>query len=410
MRFERIKPDMQDEELRKAQDNISEEQVSDEAEASPEESLKKDISEESVKSENRKEIDRNGKELLPYIVLPLILLAISIAVFILFRHYNNSLEGANKQETYGNYYVMIPAEHNSSFWDAVYRGAFEAGKKSDTYVEKMSESLYGDYSAVELIQMATASGADGIIVCSDESEEMCGQINDARRNGIPVVTLLSDSSQSDRCSFVGISYYNLGKIYGNEIAKIAKERTNGENGTEIMNKAGEPEPVRVAVLMDSTVESSGQNILISEINDVLDGYADIAVNVEVYPVDDTNSFSVEESVSGLFSGKDRVRPDIVVCLSDTETMSAYQMVVDYNLVGHVSILGYYDSEAICKAIDRGAIYATVTVDTDQMGEYCVQALDEYRSLGNTSQYLTTDLLTIDKSNVADYLKEGDGNE
>lgn len=342
--------------------------------------------------------ERRRLELLPYVMVSIFLLAAVLMVYILFRHYSNSLEGTKSTDTYDSYYVMITAENNSSFWDAVYKGAVEAGKKSNAYVEKMSENLYGDYSPVELIKMATASGADGIIVCSDESAEMCEQINNAGRNGIPVVTLLSDNSQSERCSFVGISYYNLGKIYGSEIAKIAKE------------KSSEQEMLNAVVLVDSTMESSGQNILISEINDILAGFPDISVNVSMCSVDDTNSFSVEESVSTLFTGRNQERPDIVVCLSDTETLSAYQMVVDYNLVGHVSILGYYDSDTIYKAIDRGAIYATVTVDTGQMGEYCVQALDEYRSLGNTSQYLTTDLFTIDKENVGEYLKEGDGNE
>ena len=61
-----------------------------------------------------------------------------------------------------------------------------------------------------------------------------------------------------------------------------------------------------------------------------------------------------------------------------------------------------------KAIERNVIYATVSVDTMQMGKYCVDALTEYHELGYTSQYFTTDITLIYKDNVSEYL--GGGNE
>ena len=125
-------------------------------------------------------------------------------------------------------------------------------------------------------------------------------------------------------------------------------------------------------------------------------------------VDDTNAFSVEESIRDIFMEEEL--PDIIICLNELNTTCVYQAVVDYNKVGKVYILGYYDSETIINAIDRNVIYATVSIDTDQMGRYCVDALSEYHELGYTSQYFTADIELIKKSNVHKYLEGGEENE
>ena len=75
----------------------------------------------------------------------------------------------------------------------------------------------------------------------------------------------------------------------------------------------------------------------------------------------------------------------------------------------MNILGYYDSYTIINAIDRNVIYATVSIDTMQMGQFCVEALTEYNTYGNTSQYFTADIALIDKDNVSLYL-EGDAED
>ena len=78
--------------------------------------------------------------------------------------------------------------------------------------------------------------------------------------------------------------------------------------------------------------------------------------------------------------------------------------MDYNKVGAVSILGHYVSNTILNAIDRGVIYATVDIDTSQMGGFCIDALLNYHDLGYTSQYFTADISLITRDNVDGYLR------
>ena len=136
--------------------------------------------------------------------------------------------------------------------------------------------------------------------------------------------------------------------------------------------------------------------------------SDMQIEMTLVSVDNKNTFSVEESIRDIFMKEEL--PDIIICLNELTTTCVYQAVVDYNKVGTVNILGYYDSDTIIKGIDRNVIYATVSIDTMQMGKYCVEALSEYHELGYTSQYFTADIDLIRKGNVSRYLKKEEDDE
>ena len=69
------------------------------------------------------------------------------------------------------------------------------------------------------------------------------------------------------------------------------------------------------------------------------------------------------------------------------------------------MLGYYDSETILKAIDKGSIYATFAIEAKTVAEQCVNALNEYNNTGFVSDYYSSNYILINRKNLADYLQE-----
>lgn len=339
---------------------------------------------------------KNNIVLLMFMTLFLIVMTAVIGI-VVFRFYMSSFHEVADEKIYDRYYVMITEDSKSSFWQSVYQGAYEQGLLENTYVDMLGDNLAHDYSREDLMHIAISSNVDGIIVAADESERMSELINEAAAEGIPVVTLYGDNTHSDRCSFVGVGGYNLGSEYGKQVLRIIKE-------------SEEKPKTKVTVLVNAYALDSGQNIICSGIQDTLDKAKEEGKEIEMtlVSVDDTNAFSVEESIRDIFMEEEI--PDIIICLNELNTTCVYQAVVDYNKVGEVSILGYYDSETIIKAIDRNVIYATVSIDTRQMGQFCVKALSEYHELGYTSQYFTADIELIKKSNVQKYLEGGEEDE
>ena len=247
------------------------------------------------------------------------------------------------------------------------------------------------------MRIAMSSGVDGIFVESDESDEMSQMIDEAVERGIPVVTLYGDNTHSALCSFVSVGSYNLGREYGREVLKLASVSESTA-------------PMTVAVLVNAHALNSAQNIVCSGIQDALEQEKIRGPEIELslITVDDTNTFSVEESIRDIFMNEKL--PDIIICLNELSTTCVYQAVVDYNSVGEVAILGYDDTDTILKAIERNVVNATISIDTEQMGAFCVDALQEYYRFGYTSQYFTADVTIIDQNNVGEYLQAQEATE
>ena len=315
-----------------------------------------------------------------------------------FRFYRSGFKEETENKTYGRYYVMITDDRKSSFWQSVYQGAYERGLEEDAYVEMLGDNLSENYSREELMRIAISSDVDGIIVASDESGRMTNFIDEAVEEGIPVVTCYGDNSHGKRCSFVGISNYNLGKEYGRQVLKILNEEGH------------DMDPVKIVVLASAYAQDPGKVIFFSTIQDTIinEGEGNVKVDLSQVSINDSNAFAAEEAIRDLFMGEEV--PDIIICMNELNTTCVYQAVVDYNKVGQVNILGYYDSDTIIRGIDRNVIYATVSIDTEQMGAFCIDALTEYNELGYTSQYFTADVKLINKDNVSAYLGGGEDDE
>ncbi|MBQ1570363.1 MAG: hypothetical protein IIZ78_04495, partial [Clostridiales bacterium] len=74
------------------------------------------------------------------------------------------------------------------------------------------------------------------------------------------------------------------------------------------------------------------------------------------------------------------------------------------------ILGYYDSDTILKAIDRGSVYATFAIETKTVAKQCVNALNEYNNTGFVSEYNPANYILINRQNVSEYTREDDKDE
>ena len=76
-----------------------------------------------------------------------------------------------------------------------------------------------------------------------------------------------------------------------------------------------------------------------------------------------------------------------------------QAVLDFNLAGKVTIIGYYSSDDILTAVEKGVISVTCDVDTEQLGRYSIEALTEYQKDGRTNSYYNVDINFLDREAV-----------
>ena len=354
------------------------------------------------------------------VTMTIVLLIATLLGLIYFRQQitGNSLPDEEQYNEYERQYVLITKDIDDTFWDSVYEEMKETGDATGAYVERLGRNLSMEYSKSDLLRIAIDSHVDGIILEADESDETTSLINKADEEGIPVVTILHDCMGTTRKSYVGISNYNLGNEYGKLIIRAIEdiETREKEVAAEVQQEGAViaeqvPVPVQVLILMDKNSTDTSQNIIYTAIQEALEkkGFDESQVEVETAAISNDGAFGSEESIRDIFQNRE-YQPDVIVCLNELNTTSVYQTVVDQNKVGQIIIIGYYDSDTILRAVERNAIYATITVNTTQMGSYCVEALNEYLDTGHVSDYFSVDFTLINADNVKDYLRSGDEDE
>ena len=331
------------------------------------------------------------------IVGTVIMIAAAIFTGIVFRVITSTMYSVEQEETidYDKHYAFVAEDSESDFWQEVFRAANEQAREYNIYLEDLSTGLGGGYSADELLRIAVNSQMDGIVYSGGASEKVSGLIDKAADAGIGVVVLQNDVETSKRQCYVGLNYYELGQMYALQIDKLI----------ETGNMAG----TTVDILVDGDMSEGASNLIAMAIEDHLrekaEENADYSLpEIVVTRIDAEDIFSAEESIRNIFLEKENL-PNIMLCVNSVYTRCAYQAVVDYNLVGQIQIIGYFANDTILDAVDKQVIFSTVSIDTDEMGKSCIQALYEYNSMGYTNSYLPVGIEVVDQAKAHQILEE-----
>lgn len=324
-------------------------------------------------------------------VLAIFLIIIIVLTGTSIVYFKNSLNVKQQDnveyKSYDKHYAFIVDDKSDAFWDAVYESAKAEGEKYNIFLEQSGKNLAVNYTKNQLLEIAIQSKVDGVIIEGDDSKALSDLINTAVQKKIPVITVLSDCSTSERQSFVGVNSYNIGQVYGEQVLKIAKD-----------------EAADILVLMNSDTNNTIQNIIYAGIRDTLNKDIKIGERYQLtaMAMNNKSTFGTEETVRDIFMNENSI-PDIMICLDEVSTTSAYQAAVDYNKVGEVDIMGCYTSDTILNAIDREVINSTLSIDYNELGRYCIDALNEYNNTGHVSEYMSANINLITSENVREYL-------
>ena len=319
----------------------------------------------------------------------LVLFFATVAGLFYYREMIKNL-GEAREEFFNEYprlYAFIAEDPDSQLSNRIYREISEYAAEKECYVEMTGQNLSTSYSKADRLNIAISSKVDGIILEGDDSEETAMLIDKATANGIPVVTVLSDCEGSARKSFVGLNNYSLGSEYGSELVAIGEK-----------NKKS---PLNVLIFLDGD-DGNSDDIIHLAIQEFVTGRL---ITLSSAVVDTSTPFSSEEGVMSVIDSLESI-PDVIICLNDRTTESAIQCIVEKNLVGKTMILGYYDSETIRKAIDKGSVYATFAIETKTVARQCINALNEYNNTGFVSQYNPANYILINRGNLDSYDPDG----
>lgn len=320
----------------------------------------------------------------------LILLGIFIVGFFVFFTNNfykgvwekSGLEEAEESRVYESQYEMIVGSGKNEFWQAVYASAKKAAENHNAYLEFHASDMGTGYDEIDYMEISIAAGADGIILEFNGEEALKKEIDKAEAAGIPVITIMNDAPDSKRQSFVGVNDYQMGQAYGEQVAALLDEKTE-----------------TALILLDSEKGDFEKSQIYSQIsNVVMEQENGENVKIQAQNLMPENKFDIEEAIRTIFQSPEGP-PQILVCMDEVTTECAYRAMIDFNMVGEVKIIGYYVSDTIREAVNKGLIPVTCTLDTEKMGKDCIEALWEYKQEGRVNSYYNVELEFVSKNEI-----------
>lgn len=322
------------------------------------------------------------KKKLQWILLGIILLFASVffirmlTLFSELSHIENtdSLGRGNFETTY----AFIVEDATDEFWRQTYEAARAAGEEHGVYVEMFGENLQNDYTMEDLFEMAIAANVSGIMV-HPEGDQCMELVKKATEQGIPVITMVDDCNSNEQICFVGTSSYNLGRVYGEQLLALEGDKEK-----------------RVSILVADGENESRKKLIISGIRNAVAGHRFL---IETERVQTDSAFRAEEIIERLILDKEN-RTDVFICLTSDETTYATQLIVEYNQVGRIEIIGTFDSEAAREAIQKKIVHSVVAINSVQLGQQAVRNMIQYQEGDHISSMVDVDIYVFGQSEAS----------
>jgi ribose transport system substrate-binding protein len=165
-----------------------------------------------------------------YVIL-FVLLAINFMMMLFFG--KETFQIKNKPATaikYDYHFVLISEEEDNPYWRLIEKGARDAAKKYNVYLEYLGPKQVDNSEQLKYMDQSIAGNVDGLIAQGITSKRFDQLVNKAFEKGIPFVTVDTDAPKSDRAFYVGSDNYRAGVLAGEALIK----GTQGEQNVGIV--------------------------------------------------------------------------------------------------------------------------------------------------------------------------------
>ncbi|MGB9678828.1 MAG: sugar-binding protein [Thermoanaerobacteraceae bacterium] len=316
-----------------------------------------------------------------HIILILIILIIFLSIFLYKLRWVEEPIFAKNPE----YHFFIVAQNSvDPFWKEVRMGAMDAAKFYNVAVEFNAPKFNNIQEELKYFDIAILSKVDGIIAYVSNNQEFIKLIDDAYKEGIPVITIENDAKDSKRQAYIGTNSFQLGEEAGKLMIKATKGKAN----------------IAIIVSNDYQTDSVNQNLKISGFLDSLKNYKDMKI-VKIY-TSKLGTLSAEEITQSIINSNQEI--NAIYTTDSVDTIGTAQVIVDFNKVGEIHIIGYGDTPDILRYIQKGIIYGSVMSDPYKLGYESIRSMIEIKEKNNVSTFVDTGVNIITKDNIQQYIK------
>ncbi len=294
-------------------------------------------------------------------------------------------------------YYLVSSNVKLQYWQSAAAGLFKAAKQLDVSAEMVGPDTYDAQAEQVAFRSAVAKKPAGILVSAADPNLLKADIDAAIGQGVPVITIDSDTPASKRLTFIGTNNREAGRMGGERLAK----EMGGKGNVIIYSMLAQANvEERLRGYKDALADSPGIKIV-----EVVNMKGDPRV------VFDATSEIVD---------KGKLKPDAFACLEAISCKEVADVLGRKKITGKV-IIAMDTDQGTLDWIKKGSIAATIAQKPFTMAYFGVKLLGDLflnklptldRNFSTDAQsplpmFIDTGATVIDKSNVDGFLSARD---
>jgi len=271
--------------------------------------------------------------------------------------------------------AVIPKGTTHEFWKAIHAGAVQASRELGVEVIWKGPQKEDDRAQqIIVVEDFINRGVDGIVLAPLDDRALCRPVQDAVREGIPVVIIDSGLQGEDYVSFVATDNYKGGVLAAQRLGELVGGKGNV---FLIRYQEGSASTTRRESGFLDTITSDFPNISLL----VHDQYAGATTET---------AYQLAENLLGRF-------PEVegIFCPNESSTFGTLRALQESGLAGKVKFVGFDSSPKLVQALREGQLHGLVLQNPMKMGYLGVKQMvshlkgEKIESRVDTGVYLAT---------------------
>lgn len=266
----------------------------------------------------------------------------------------DSSSGAAKRRTL----VMIPKATQTSFWNAVRRGAEQAASQANVELIWKGPAHDNDRAGQKQVMQAFINqGVDGILLAPTDSKALVPEVQAAAAQGVPVLiydSALEGESGKDFVGYVATDNLAAGRMGGKHLMQLVGK---GAKTILFRHMEGQDSTANRETGALEEMRAAGANILVE--NRYTGQNSGEAQQTAL------NMMDTIREADGIFASNQTSSEGLIVALRNN------------NLTGKLKVVGFDSSPLLADALAKGDVNALVLQDPQTMGATAVKLMVDH---------------------------------
>lgn len=283
--------------------------------------------------------------------------------------------------------AVIPKGSTHDYWKHVKMGADAAGQELGVKIDFQGPEKENDKTGqINVVENMISKKVAGIVLAPLDDQALVQPVQEAVKQGIPVVIIDSGLKTNDIVAMVSTDNYKGGQIDADEMIRLL----NGKGDIAVLRYQ-----------KGSASTDAREKGFIDQITAKAPGIKIVSENVEAGATRDTAQKAAENMLAAFRQPDGSLKLNGIYCPNESSTFGMMKVLEENNWAGKVRFVGFDAAPELIDGLRKGEIDALVVQNPVKMGHDGVKVLVDFIKTKKKPNNEDTGATLVTKANLDD---------